>query len=266
MKTCEIHFIGNAGVLICSDETSVLVDGLYSSVGDGFHTSPIPSEVLAELYHPKGRLPNPDYVIFSHHHFDHFSKELLGSYLDARQSGCIFLPEENSAGHRHLVHCMAQRGILHEIVTGDVRSYQPQKDLRISFYKTRHLGCCFGGILHYCILVTLSSCSFLFTADVDFFSESLDEFYRMPLQAVFVNPLFYHNETGQKILQETLNAENTFIYHVPFEEDDKYHMQNMVKKDIRRYQNTSPAILLGRPKQKHRLIIREGEPDYDVLY
>ena len=218
--------IGNAGVLVCVGKTSVLIDGLYSPRGEGFHTSPIPKGVFADLCRPEGRLPSPDYLIFSHHHFDHLSENLLGSYLDARQPGCVFLPGGEDSGDGHLVRSLGQRGISHEVVTGERRTYQPEKDLEVSFYRTRHLGRQFGRVLHYCILITLCSCRLLFTADVDFFTESL----------------------------------------VPFQEDDIYHMQHMVKTDIRRYQNTSPAILLGRPKQNHGLAIQEGEQNYDVLY
>lgn len=266
MKTCQIHLIGNAGVLVCVGKTSVLIDGLYSPRGEGFHTSPIPKDVFADLCRPEGRLPSPDYLIFSHHHFDHLSENLLGSYLDARQPGCVFLPGGEASGEGHLVRSLGQRGISHEVVTGERRTYQPEKDLEVSFYRTRHLGRQFGRVLHYCILITLCSCRLLFTADVDFFTESLHQFQGLPLHAVFVNPLFYHNKTGQQILHDTLKARNTFIYHVPFQEDDIYHMQHMVKTDIRRYQNTSPAILLGRPKQNHGLAIQEGEQNYDVLY
>lgn len=266
MKICQIHFIGNAGVLVCVGKTSVLIDGLYSSEGEGFQISPIPREVFADLCHPEGRLPSPDYLIFSHRHFDHFSEELLDSYLNAKRPKCVFLPGGKISGPEQTVLSFKKRSIDYELVTGEERFYQPEKDLEISFYKTRHLGRQFGRVLHYCILITLSSCRLLFTADVDFFSEPLYQFCGLPLHAVFINPLFYHNKTGQKILQDTLQAENAFIYHVPFEEDDICHIQHMAKTDIRRYQNTSPAILLGRPNQNHRLAIREGGKNYDVLY
>ena len=266
LRTCEIYFIGNAGVLISADDTSVLIDGLYSSRGGEFPVSPIPGDVLNELYSRRGPLPEPDYLVFSHPHYDHLSEKLLDSYLDTHPSGSVYLPEGTSSAYVRSLYNMKQRGNTYEIITGKERQYRPGKDLEISFYKTRHLGKNFKQTLHYCILITISSCRLLFTADVDFFSESLSQFSQVPLNAAFVNPFLYHNEEGQKILRNTLQAEHTYIYHVPFEDNDNYHIRHMINKDLYRYRKTTPAVLLCTPRQNEKLTLKEGEQTYDVLY
>lgn len=259
LKNCKIYFIGNAGVLISADGTSVMIDGLYASGGDGFHASPIPKDILYDLYCRKGRLPGPDFLIFSHQHDDHLSVKLLDSYLDTHRPGCVFLPEKSFGVPSRFIHNMKRLGTVHEIVAGEQEQYRPAKNFEVVFYKTRHLGKQFTQVLHYCILITLSGYRLLFTADVDFFSESLNQFRNIPLHAVFVNPFFYHNETGQHILGSTVKANRIFIYHLPFEEDDKYYMQHMVRTDIHKYQRSSPVVMLCTPKQEYTLNMQKGE-------
>lgn len=245
---CQIYLIGNAGILLVVEREVFLIDGLYSARGTGFHTSPIPEKIYQNLFGKKGKLPRPDYLMFSHSHFDHLSEKLLCSYLSSHWPKAVFLPFEGDSGYETCRRIMRKKQICCNIVSQSA-DYKIGKDTEIRFIKTRHLGKQFHGILHFCIVVNVRSVSFLFTADTDFFSEKFQKFPQKHFDGIFVNPLFYHNPEGQGILKNTISAEQIFIYHLPFPEDDRYHLQHMTEKDIRRYGQDRKVMMFANPGQ-----------------
>mgnify|MGYP001623058658 FL=1 len=65
---------------------------------------------------------------------------------------------------------------------------------------------------------------------------------------------------GQDILLDIFNTEYIFVYHLPFAEDDRWHLQHMVTKDIERYSSKIPVIPFQKPGQTFRIErIWEGE-------
>ena len=72
---------------------------------------------------------------------------------------------------------------------------------------------------HACLLLTLGEKRVLFTADADY---TLETFPGLPpLDAVFVNPLFFRALRTGRFFQGALPARTICVYHVPFPEDDR---------------------------------------------
>lgn len=230
----QIYFIGNAGVIVEIGKITVMIDGLYRAEKKEYPVSQIPPDVYRDLMDVrKKNLPKPDYIVFSHAHEDHFCAAMLKKYLENHMPGRVFLPNASSGAKQ----CICQ----------------PEKNVEIQFLRTGHLGKNFQDVIHDCILVKIHNFSLLFTSDVDFFTESLEELKNERLDGIFVNPLFFHNEAGQKILKQWRHPFLIFVYHVPFWEDDTYHIQAMVRKDIEKYHLHDRAVLLCRPNQIEKL-------------
>ena len=255
---CQIYLIGNAGILLEINKKTFLIYGLYSADGKGFQTSPIPEKICQNLLENTGELPSPDYLLFSHPHFDHLSEKLLCSYLTGHRPKAVFLPRQGNSHYEACRRIMKEKQICCKLVSEDT-NYKVGKYTEIRYIKTRHLGKTFGEMMHFCIIVNVCQASFLFTADTDFFSEKFKEFPQKHFDGIFVNPLFYHNSEGQEILKNTLSAERFFVYHLPFLEDDRYHLQNMVKKDIRAYGQDKKVTVFASPGQVIEYEIQKGE-------
>jgi L-ascorbate metabolism protein UlaG (beta-lactamase superfamily) len=87
-----------------------------------------------------------------------------------------------------------------------------------------------------CFLLTLAGKNLLFTGDADhvveYFERALAE---VALDVVFVNPIFYHNPTGQEIINDIFRPRDVVIYHMPFEQDDTMQFSYMVNSDIQKH-------------------------------
>lgn len=230
----QIYFIGNAGVIVQIRGITVMIDGLYRGSKKEYPVSQIPPHLYKDLIDVRrNSLPKPDYILFSHNHKDHFSETMLEQYLESHTPRKVFLPNASRGTKRHICH--------------------PAKNVEIQFLRTRHLGKIFQDVIHNCILLKIHGISLLFTSDVDFFSESLEELKYEEISGIFVNPLFFHSEKGQKILKQWEHPFQIFVYHVPFLKDDRYYMQSMVRKDMEQYQLQERTVLLCESNQIEEL-------------
>ncbi|MDD3746000.1 MAG: MBL fold metallo-hydrolase [Anaerostipes sp.] len=254
----QVYFVGNAGVLIKINNVTFLIDGFYSDEGTGFHVSPIPHCVKKDIFEEKGKLPNPDYIIFTHLHYDHFSGDILKEYLKIHHPKKVVLPEGNTIGYRECIALMKKRKISYEILPQLHGQYELENNVEITCFYTRHLGKQFLRTPHYCVYLNVFSTRLLVTSDMDFFTQELKSFWGKKLHGIFVNPLFYHNESGQNILKKIKYLDRIFVYHLPEEKEDKYHLQKMVKRDIKKYDNENKALFLTKPGKKYQIIVSSG--------
>lgn len=78
-QALEITLASNAGLVVRSGETSVLVDVIYGESFPGFTiNSPQQREAIDQGAAP---FDDVDVVLATHHHADHFDAEMVGAYL-----------------------------------------------------------------------------------------------------------------------------------------------------------------------------------------
>ena len=70
----------------------------------------------------------------------------------------------------------------------------------------------------------------LFTADTDYLHETLSHLSGTHLDAVFLNPLFYQACFNRRLFRGYFDTDTLCVYHVPFREDDRMHMQDMARR------------------------------------
>ena len=72
-----------------------------------------------------------------------------------------------------------------------------------------------------------------------------------PLRAVFLNPLFFHAYCSGKFFHGRFPTETICVYHVPFPEDDAYHVQELLARDLTRCSPENCSVeILRRPNQQ----------------
>lgn len=241
----KITLIANAGVLVEHNDVGLLVDGIHHE--DGHPFSQVSENDIKLMRQGLGIFDNLDYLLFTHEHPDHLTPQYVSEFIRQRSVKGIFLPNEHdgSTSLTLLLNQIQKIGIPYwtlGLETGETKRFVLADDLIVTAIGTRHMGPQFASIKNDCFLLTLAGKNLLFTGDADhvaqYFKNALS---KVALDAVFVNPIFYHNSNGQKIINEILHPRHVVIYHMPFEQDDVMQFSYMAKSDIERYRR--PGIL-----------------------
>ncbi len=88
------------------------------------------------------------------------------------------------------------------------------------------------------------------TADVDYTTETFEKLSPFSLRAAFVNPLFFNALQAERFFAGTLNASTICIYHIPFPQDDGWHLRRTLEKNLCRWDSKrGEVIILCNPNQ-----------------
>lgn len=249
-----ITLVANAGVLIEHKGVGILVDGIHNEGGHPF--SRVSENDMKFMQQGVDIFSNLDYLLFTHEHPDHLSPQHVSEVIQKRTIKGLFLPGEHNSSPdlALLLNQVQQRTIPYwnlGLDPGETQRIELSGDLIVTVIGTRHLGPQFRTVRNDCFLLTLAGMNLLFTGDADhnsdYFINSLKE---VSLDAVFVNPIFYHNPNGQKIINEIFCPRNVVIYHMPFSQDDTMHFSYMVQSDIQRHAHSEiQTHILSRNRQ-----------------
>jgi L-ascorbate metabolism protein UlaG (beta-lactamase superfamily) len=235
----DIDLVANAGVLVRGGGLGLLVDGMHDQ--DGHPFSRVGADDMARMARGEGVFANLDYLLFTHEHPDHFTPDLVAGHLRRRPVKGVFLPDagHGSEGRARLVRLLEETGVPHWTLgpePGSVSTVSPEPGLTVTAVGTRHMGKQFQDVRNDCLLVSLAGMRLLFTGDADhvpaYYEESLKD---VDLDAAFVNPIFYHNPDGQRIIDDIFRPLETVIYHMPSGDADPFHLAFTVKRALQRY-------------------------------
>ncbi|MDD3313078.1 MBL fold metallo-hydrolase [Pseudodesulfovibrio sp.] len=254
----EITLVANAGVLVAHGGRALLVDGVHRE--DGHPFSRVPEADLVRMrfgVHPFERL---DYLLFTHEHPDHFTPRLVSELVARRRVRSIFLPgaDRGSQDLADLKALAGERGIpFHalSLAPGESARFEPEAGIAVTAIGARHMGRQFQDVRNDCYLLALGGLNLLFTGDADHVPEYYEAALKgVDLDAAFVNPIFFHNETGQAIIRDIFRPREVVIYHMPFADDDTLHFACMVGRDREKYAGSGlPVRVLAGEGQRLRL-------------
>lgn len=235
----KITLVANAGVYIEYSGFGILVDGIH-------HEECLPFSQVSktDLQHIKDGtdiFKNLDYLLFTHEHPDHFTPQYVLEIIKSRSVKGLFLPDELE-GSTDLAFLLKHAGSINlpcwslGLEPGEVKRVALADDLIVTAIGTAHMGPQYQNIRNDCFLLTMNGANILFTGDADYVAEYYKEALTgITLDAVFVNPIFYHNSSGQEIINKIFKPHDTIIYHMPLEQNDTMQFAFMVNRDIQRY-------------------------------
>ncbi|WP_321404895.1 MBL fold metallo-hydrolase [Maridesulfovibrio sp.] len=257
MNYVDVTLVANAGVLVRYDGTDILIDGIHYEGGHPFcKVSPMDLQLMKTGTPPFDRL---DYLFFSHEHPDHFTPSLVCEQLKQRPVKFLLIPEDRygSKSMGELLGEVRKRGISHHISSlgpGEFKSFDLKKDLKLTIIGTRHMGPQYQDVPNDCFMLEMGGINILFTGDADPVAEYYEkQLQGVELEAVFVNPLFYHNREGRRIINEIFRPRNVVVYHMPSEKSDPMQLRLTVERAREKYVKCGlQTYILQRERQKIR--------------
>ncbi|WP_034633061.1 MBL fold metallo-hydrolase [Maridesulfovibrio bastinii] len=254
----EIQLVANAGVLVRYQGRGMLVDGIHHEDGHPFNQVPLMDLHLMKTGSPPYN--NLDYLFFTHEHPDHFTVEYVMEHIKQRAAKALFLPDE-AGGSPNLSSLLREAGLRGIPCTtlglepGESRIFTVEKWLKVTVVGTRHMGPQYQDVRNDCFMLSLGGRNILFTGDADhhpgYFENALEG---LKPDTVFVNPIFYHNAEGRKIINNILKPETVVIYHLPSLENDPLNLNYTVARAVKKYSNAQQqTIVFNTEKQKLRL-------------
>lgn len=223
--------ISNAAVFLQYGETKILIDGLYKDLGRNF--SELPEKVWESMRRGEGELSNIDYLLFTHSHYDHFYVPYLQEYLEHNEVKGLCLPP----GERW-------QGKGHSLSFDEEGKIPLPEGITLRFLDVRHLDKQFYDVVNRCFWVEIGKKHLLFLGDGDYQEEAFEKIRDLPVDTVFVTPIFYNNAKGRKILREILGVKKIVVYHLPFPEEDTLHYERMTRRDIEKYGEKDENVVL----------------------
>lgn len=258
MSDCiAITLVANAGVLVAGNGVGLLVDGIHQEGGHPFDK--VSEADMRRLFQGAGQFTPIDYLLFTHEHPDHFTPRRVMDYVLQRPVKGLFVPDATggSPEFSRLLDYLRQRGLPHwtlGLAPGETRRITLADDLAVTAIGTRHMGPQYQDVRNDCFLITLHGMNLLFTGDADhvaaYYAAAVAD---VSLDAVFVNPIFYHNPAGQDIINTIFRPRHVVIYHMPSEQHDFMQFDSMVARDVEKYgqPDIRTHVLTSDPRQAH---------------
>lgn len=245
----RVKLLANAGLLLQYDGVTLLLDAIYGSEEHAF--SDVPPAVWQKMLQGEPPFEQIDYLLFSHAHPDHFSAEKTLTYLEHRPVKGVFLPESPETFNFSAE--LTRRGIPCGALSAqyDRAAFRLTPNLSVRAIHTHHLDKRFEDVEHLCYLLKCDEKYVLFTADLDYVTERLEQLKDFPLHGVFINPLFFSVLRRGKFFRGDLQAKYFCIYHVPFAEDDHLDMRRILARDLEQWEKArGQALALTEPEQE----------------
>lgn len=249
-----VTLIANAGLLLEYAGTKLLLDGIYEPEGHFF--SPIAPELWQAMLRGEPPFETLDYLLFTHAHPDHFSSEMTREFLECRTIKGLFLPQAALEEDSGLGIFLRKKKIPTVLLSKrtDHAAYRLEQDIIVRTISTRHLDKKYAQIEHFCYLISFGAKRVLFTADVDYTTETFATLGDTHLRAAFVNPLFYSALRWEKFFKGTLNAEHICVYHVPFAENDSMGMRQTLARNVAAWpRDGAETTVLDEPQKQIKL-------------
>lgn len=231
-EALRVTLLANAGLLLEYEGTTLLLDGIFHSRDVPF--SSLPQDVWQKLLRGDAPFGKIDYLLFTHHHPDHFSAAMTVEYLEGHPIKGVFLPDAEELENSTLMLGLREHGTPCALLSDQTNHavYKVAPNITVRAFRTLHLDKAFETVRHYCYLITFGDKRVLFTADVNYLGEDLSQTHGAPLHAAFINPLFFSALSHHRFFKGELNPKHLCVYHVPFAEDDPFDMNVMLRRDL----------------------------------
>lgn len=228
MKLSIFHSV-NAGLYIWDGTRGLLVDGIHDGREEGM--SRIPEEFVRQIGQNTGIFGHLDGAVFTHLHHDHYDERGVGALLDQRPELPVYGPG------------LQTHGALIRPIRWGLRSVRIG-GIYILAQDTLHDGEAFRNDPHQSFLIRMGGENIFVAGDAKLRPEEAGDFagfYDAPVESAFCNLYQIASPEGQEFLRQ-LEPARVFLYHLPFQEDDRYHYHKLARQIVRNYPKDLPPV------------------------
>jgi L-ascorbate metabolism protein UlaG (beta-lactamase superfamily) len=213
----EVIFIGNEGVLVRTEQGSVMIDALFGNGAAPYATTS--PQVIDAVESGRDRFGDVDVVLATHYHPDHFNPRSVVRYLDANP-GTQFLstpqcaelidekadPSDSSRARVHAVN--PDEGVRATTTFGDITVHA----FGLSHGKVRY-----ADVEHLGLLVELGSLSLLHLGDGIIDHKALESagVFENVIDACFLPFWYYTYPVGRRVTETRFRGREFFGIHIP---------------------------------------------------
>ena len=193
----------NAGVSLQFRSAKIWIDALHDTKMPGY--SALGALQLRQMQ-DSAAFTDPDAMIFSHCHADHFSQSLAAKAMEKWPQAHVFLPESRLSGA--------------EVLTGDTVKSRIG-DVDITFVKMGHMGDHYADVAHYCVFLEEDGFTVLFAADTALGSKQLQAAcLGRRIDAALMPFPWVTLRLGRRFIEKYIRPEHLLLLHLPFEGED----------------------------------------------
>ena len=213
---CTATLSANAGLSMMIGGAKIWIDALNVTKVNAFST--VTPEIRAKMRN-RNAFRDPDAIVFTHCHPDHFSQSLTEEAIAKWPRAEIMLPE--------------QRFEKQTLVEGDVFRTKID-DAELCFLKVTHEGEPYRDVPNYAIVISDGNMNVLITGDTEVGSKELPVALRNAgfdrIDLVFVDFPWVTLKRGREGIDSWMKPKHLFVYHLPFEEDDTEGFRDAARK------------------------------------
>ena len=224
----------NAGVAICASGCRVWVDAIHDRKVPGFST--VTPQRKPEMLDCEG-FQNPEHILFTHCHPDHYSKEFTASVAAMWPEAKLYLPEQRLSDQT--------------LICG--QTCKVSDELSLSFIQLPHAGEQFADVIHFGVILRIQDKNILLSGDCDVASPVMTEALAgEKIHIAVLNFPWITLKKGREFVRKYLADAKLMICHLPFAEDDINGYRQAAQKALGQFPD---ARLLSEPLQVERVII-----------
>lgn len=230
----SVTLSANAGVAICGEGCRVWVDAVHNRKVPGF--SAVTPQLQRQMLECDA-FQDPDHILFTHCHPDHYSRELTGVVATMWPKANLFLPEKEFRNQT--------------LISG--QTCRVSNEVTFSFVKLPHEGAQYADVVHYGVILRLKDKNILLAGDCATASPVLAQtLVGEKIHLAVLNFPWITLNKGVEFVKTYLADAKLMICHLPFDEDDTNGYRQAAQKARKQF---SGARLLTEPLQTERVII-----------
>lgn len=222
----KIIYSVNAGICLNIGDVRIWVDFLHEKKVPPFSTV---SKELFEQLLVEESVMNPDLIVFTHIHEDHFSKKMIERAYKRFPDAKIIGPTKEFDN---------------QILLKNNREEIDVKGVHISFIRLLHEGEEYRDVINYGLYIEADGKSILIPADCEVANPDLTEFLNgKNVDVAILDFPWITLKRGYSYVKETMCPKRIVVYHLPLEEEDGDRYAHLLKRALRNERDIDFTIL-----------------------
>ena len=195
MATLTVTLSANAGMSLEFGDHRILIDALHNQKVPGFST--VDKFLQGKMLHCPA-FQNPELMVYTHCHPDHYSEELTAAAMQMYPSAKLLVPKAPFA-----------------------QQLWEFGDLKLKFLRLPHEGAQYADVIHYGILLSWQNKHILIPGDCETASPILAETVEdLPIDVAILNFPWLTLKKGREFVSTWLRPKHEIVCHLPFAADD----------------------------------------------